>query len=142
MSFGSFGISIDYQRFVRITLCRQIIIALPAVGTHGRTFHHILVNELCEFFGAAVRDEAQSKSARVRYVLLLLSVNGRPPSTHLNGSNNRCFVVNTASFTFCTPAHERLIYFNRNLIANSVALRSHQTGAEFVEQLKRRFVAR
>jgi hypothetical protein len=142
MSLGSFGVSIKHQRFVRVTQYRQIIIAFPAVGTHNCTFRNVLLHELCEFLGSTVWNEAQSQSAGVNYPLLLLAVGGGLSGAHLNGPDDRCFVVNTASFAFCTPTHKRFIHLNRVLIADSVALRSHQTGAEFVEQLKRRFVAR
>src|SRR5271170_920782 len=142
MRLGSFGVSIKHQRFVSVTQCRQIIIAFPPIGTHNSTFRHILLHEFCEFLGSTIRNEAQSQSAGVNYPLLLLAVGGGLSSAHLNGSNDRCFVMNTASFAFCTPTHKRFIHLNWVLIADSVALRSHQTGAEFVEQLKRRFVAR
>src|SRR5271167_3978825 len=142
MSLGSFGVSVKHQWVVRVAQHLQIIIAFPAVGTHNSTFRHILLHELCEFLGSTVWNKAQSQSARVNYPLLLLALGGGPSRTHLNGSNDRCFVVITASFAFCPPTYKRFIHFNRMLIANSVALRSHQTGAELVEQLKRRFVAR
>ena len=142
MSLGSFGVSIKHQWFVRVAQHLQIIIGFPAVGTHNSTFRHILLHELCEFLGSPVWNEAQPQSAGINYPLLFLALGGGRSRPHLNGSNDRCFVVITASFAFCPPTHKRFVHFNRMLIAYSVALRSHQTGAELVEQLKRRFVAR
>src|SRR5580693_5371541 len=125
MSLGSFGVSIKHQWFVCVAQHLQIIIAFPAVGTHNSTFRHILLHELCEFLGSAVRNEAQSQSAGVNYPLLLLALGRGLSRTHLNGSNDRCFVVITASFAFCPPNHNRFIHLNRMLIADSGALPSH-----------------
>src|ERR1700730_2358445 len=106
MSFGSFGVS-KYQWFVRVAQHLQIIIRFPAVGTHNSTFRSLCGHERCTFLGSTVLNEAQSQSARVNYPLLLLALGGGPSGTHLNGSNDRCFVVIPASFAFCPPTHQR-----------------------------------
>jgi hypothetical protein len=129
MSLGSFGVSIKHQWFVRVAQHLQIIIGFPAVGTHNSTFRHILLHELCEFLGSTVWNEAQPQSAGINYPLLFLAPGGGRSRPHLNGSNDRCFMVITASFAFCPPTHKRFIHFNLMLIADSVALRSHQSSA-------------
>src|ERR1700674_5308397 len=101
MSLGSFGVSIKHQGFVRITQCRQVIIARPAIGTHNGRFRHILLHELREFLVSAVWNEAQPQSPSVHYPLLPLAVGGGLSGAYLNGPNDRCFVVNAASLAFC-----------------------------------------
>ena len=129
MSLGSFRVSIKHQWFVRVAQISQIIIGFPAVGTHNSTFRHIFLHELREFLGSPVWNEPQPQSASINYPLLFLAFGSGWSRTHFNGSNDRCFVVITSSFAFCPPTHKRFIHFNRILTANSVALRSHQTGA-------------
>ena len=72
---------------------------------------------------------------------MLLAFGARRPGAYLDGSNDRRLVVDPTPLALCTATHKRFIHFDRMLITDSVALRSHQAGAELVKHLERRLVA-
>ena len=139
---SSLGVAIEHNGFVRVALSRQIIVAPPAIGAYNSALCHILLHELREYLGVAVRHDAQPQSTGVTRPLALFAIGPGRPLAYLNSPNDRRLMVNAVPLTFGTPAHKRLIHFDRILGSNSAALRSHHAGAPLVEHLECRLVAR
>ena len=141
VSIGSFGVSIKHQGFVRVAQFRQFIVALPAISKHNSPFRHIFLHELREFLGPTAWHEAQPQSACVDLSPVLHAFGAGRPGAYFDGPNDRRLVVDTTPLTLGTATNKRFIHFDRILISDSVALRSHQAGAELVKHLKRRLIA-
>lgn len=87
VSFGSFGVAIKHQGFVRATQFRQIVVSLPAIGAHNGPFRDILPHEFREFLGPPAWHDAQPQSASVNHSPVLLAFGDRRPGAYLDGSN-------------------------------------------------------
>jgi len=141
VSISSFRVPIKHQRFVLVAQLRQVIIGCPPICTHNGSFHHIFLHEFCEFFGSTTWHETQSQSTGINSPFVLLFLGIWRPGAYFDSSNDRCFVVNTASFAPCTATDKSLIHFNRVLASNSITLWSHHAGTKLVKHLERCLIA-
>src|ERR1700674_4148346 len=141
VSIGSFRVSIKHQGLVRVAQFRQVIVALPAIGTHNGPIRHILLHKFREFLGSAAWHEAQPQSACVDHSLVFLAFDAGRTGAYLYRSNDRRLMVDTMPFALCAATYKRFVYFDRMRISDSVALRPHEASPEFVKYLERRLVA-
>src|SRR5450756_33390 len=136
MGVSLFTVAIEYQGLVRVPQLCQPIVAVPSIGAHHCSFHHVFLHEPGERRGAAVWRKAQAQSPGVQGFLTLLAVGAKRPRTNLDGPNNYRLVMDTAAFALGASAHKCLIYFDRILGANGVTFRAHHASAELVKNLE------
>src|SRR5450759_1298420 len=74
MGVGLFTVAIEYQGLVRVPQLCQPIVAVPSIGAHHCSFHHVFLHEPGERRGAAVWRKAQAQSPGVQGFLTLLAV--------------------------------------------------------------------
>src|ERR1019366_986529 len=141
MGVGLFTVAIEYQGLVRVPQLCQPIVAVPSIGAHHCSFHHVFLHEPGERRGAAVWRKAQAQSPGIQGFLTLLAVGAKRPRTNLDGPNNYRLVMDTAAFALGASAHKCLIYFDRILGANGVTFRAHHASAELVKNQEGGLVA-
>src|SRR5674476_395080 len=117
---GLVSVAIEHHGFVRVTQLCQAIVAVPSIGAHHGSFHHVFLHKPRERLGAAVWCKAQAQSPGVQGFLAPLAVGVKRPRTNLDGSNHYRFVMDTAAFALGTPTDKCLIHFDWILSANRV----------------------
>lgn len=138
---GFLTITIKHHRIVRVTQDTQLIVTLPAIGAYHGTLRDILLHEFRESISTAIWYKAQSQSACVNGSLGLAAISANRSWADFDSSGDRSFMVDTTPLALCASTNKCLIYFDGELGPNSITLRSHHAGAEFVENLKRCLVA-
>ena len=142
VSFCSFGIAVENQCFVRVPHRRQVIVAAPTIGAHGRTICHTVSHKRRKRFGLSVGNNAQSQSARVTLPLWKLTIFLGRLLANFNSANDCRHMMNSTPLALCAPANKSLINFDRILRSDGVTLWPDHAGAKFMQKLKGRLIAR
>src|SRR5450756_2580644 len=98
MGVGLFTVAIEYQGLVRVPQLCQPIVAVPSIGAHHCSFHHVFLHEPGERRGAAVWRKAQAQSSGVKGLPSLPAGRAKPPKADLGRPNNYRLVMDTAAF--------------------------------------------
>ncbi len=138
--FGLVGVAAKRQHVVAESVCGKSRIASPSVSSHDGADRNILFDKATEGLRAPVGHDAKPQPPRIDAARVFLAVIRSRPN--LNSADNDRFVMHSATFAARLAANQAFVNFDRMLAADGVTLRANHTGAQFVENLKRRFIAR
>ena len=130
-----------------VTLLRELDVARPVVGRDVRPWLHRVTHEALKRFCRAVRSDLQTQApgvkacatrkslARILCLLVLFAL------ALLDRAHDQRLVVLSAPLTARTAPDPRLIDLNREITANAVAIRTHHSYTQLVQDLEGCFVA-
>jgi hypothetical protein len=134
--------------FIRVATKRQNIVTVshfgksgitgPSVSAHDSASCHVLFDEVGKHFGAPVRNDTKPQPPRINAAPVLLAV--ILARADLNGANDESLMMNAAPFTARLAANEAFVDLDGMLPADCVSFGPDHAGAQFVQNLKCRFV--
>src|SRR6516162_6006781 len=119
-------------------------VAAPVVGDERRARHNGTLDEAAERLRASVWHDGESNTPGIATTLPLVELGTRLALANLHSTDDKNLIVDATAFAARSATDPGFIDFNvfAGPAADPVLIRSHHPRAEFVEDLKRRLIAR
>ncbi len=121
----------------------QADVAAPIVGDDQRGWHDGVLDKAAQGIGAAVGDDGQSHTTGIATVPALVLRRPRLAMANLDSGGHQCFVVDASAIAARPSTDPGLIDLDMLFrpTTDTILVRPHHAGAQFVKDAKRSFVS-
>src|SRR5208337_2709488 len=139
MGFCLVWIAAEHQRLMAVPHLGKPLVPDPSICANGGAKRNIIFNEVHKLFGASIWHDAKPQApgidtARARLTVVLT----RPD---FDSADYGGLVMHATPFSARLTADVTFVYFNRVVAPDGVTLWANHASAEFMEDLKGRFIA-